>query len=185
MIVTQIGVSQWIWLLPSLAKAHRLWTDLTAQCVGAALGMPWHELVFTCLSNGLMAKWPLSYSLEVKLCECLLSSSVTKQRKKKPWQSKPLLCLYVKAASQIAFKRQLRASEQEADCGENAYRNDHKWRPTDLGWRWDPLPWTLTYLPLQSPEADDDLLNGALSHLCLPQVLEGYCKGQHNLREKE
>ena len=80
MVVTQIEVSQWIRLLPPLAKAHRLWTDLTMQCLGAGLGLPWHELILTCLKNGLMDKWPLSHSLEVKFCECLLWSSVTNQR---------------------------------------------------------------------------------------------------------
>lgn len=101
------------------------------------------------------------------------------------WHSKTLLFLSVKAGSWTAFKLELGASEQEEDCGEKAYRNDHTWGPTDLGGRWDLPPWTLTYLSLQSPEAADDLLSlCALSHLCWPQVLEGRWKGEHTLREK-
>lgn len=160
---------------------EQTWQRSVLGQLWACLGMSWYLLVWA------MDWWPSDHCLTHLRWSSVnaFCHQVWPNKGKKPWQSKPLLCLYVKAASQITFKSQLRASEQEADCGENAYRNDHKWRPTDLGWRWDPPPWTLTYLPLQSPEAADDLLNGALSHLCLPQVLEGYCKGQHNLREKE
>lgn len=129
-IVTQIDVSRWIWLLPSLAKAHRLWTDLMVQYLGAGLGLPWHELVLTCLNNGLMARWPWSHSPEVKLCECLLWGNQGSHSTRNHC-SFCLLRLALEQPSNLSWE----ASEHEADSGEKAYRNNPTWGPTDSGGR--------------------------------------------------
>lgn len=50
---------------------HSLWIALTRDSFWGGLGLPWPELVLSCLNSRLGAKWPLSHFFEVKVSEWL------------------------------------------------------------------------------------------------------------------